>query len=44
MIWFRSFPMLREVTDAYLADLAAKHGARLVTFDQGITHKSVDVI
>ena len=33
-----------EVTDAYLADLAAKHGARLVTFDQAITHKSVDVI
>ena len=33
-----------EVTDFYLADLAVKHGARLATFDQSSTHKSVDVI
>ena len=26
------------------ADLAAKHGARLATFDQAITHPVVDVI
>jgi toxin-antitoxin system PIN domain toxin len=33
-----------EVTDVYLADLAAKHGAKLATFDQGITHPAVVVI
>jgi toxin-antitoxin system PIN domain toxin len=33
-----------EVTDHYLADLAALHGARLATFDQNVTHSSVDVI
>ena len=33
-----------EVTDLYLADLAAKHGARLGTFDQAIKHRAVDVI
>jgi len=33
-----------EVTDGYLADLAAKHGARLGTFDQRISHSAVDVI
>ena len=33
-----------QVTDLYLADLAAKHGARLGTFDQGIKHATVDVI
>jgi toxin-antitoxin system PIN domain toxin len=33
-----------EVTDVYLADLAVKHGARLATFDQSITHTFVDVI
>jgi toxin-antitoxin system PIN domain toxin len=33
-----------EVTDHYLADLAALHGARLATFDQNLTHSSVDVI
>jgi|SRR5665213_1039180 len=32
------------VTDHYLADLAVLHGARLATFDQNITHSSVDVI
>jgi toxin-antitoxin system PIN domain toxin len=33
-----------EVTDQYLADLAAKHGARLATFDHGITHPAVAII
>jgi len=33
-----------KVTDHYLADLAAKHGARLGTFDTSIAHASVDVI
>ena len=33
-----------QVTDLYLADLAAKHGARLGTFDQAIKHIAVDVI
>jgi toxin-antitoxin system PIN domain toxin len=33
-----------EVTDHYLADLAALHGARLATLDQNLTHPSVDVI
>jgi hypothetical protein len=33
-----------EVTDHYLADLAAKHGAKLGTFDQSITHPAVELI
>ncbi len=33
-----------EVTDMYLADLAAKHGARFGTLDQGITHPAAEVI
>ena len=33
-----------EVTDFYLADLAAKHGARLGTFVQGLRHLAADVI
>ena len=33
-----------EVTDHYLADLAAKHGARLGTFDTGIKHAVADAI
>jgi toxin-antitoxin system PIN domain toxin len=33
-----------EVTDHYLADLAALHGIRLATLDQNLTHSSVDVI
>jgi len=33
-----------EVMDLYLANLAAKHGARLGTFDQSITHAAVDLI
>ena len=40
-----SHPKLsEEVTDLYLADLAAKHGARLGTFDQGLPHSAADVI
>jgi len=33
-----------EVTDMYLANLAAKHGARFGTFDQAIAHAAVDLI
>jgi uncharacterized protein len=33
-----------DVTDHYLADLAALHGARLATLDQNVIHSSVDVI
>lgn len=33
-----------EVIDMYLANLAAKHGARFGTFDQTIAHVAVDVI
>jgi toxin-antitoxin system PIN domain toxin len=33
-----------QVTDHYLADLAALHGARLATLDQSVIHSSVDVI
>ena len=33
-----------EVTDFYLANLAARHGARLGTFDQAISHAAVDII
>ena len=33
-----------EVTDHYLADLAALNGARLATLDQNLIHSSVDVI
>jgi toxin-antitoxin system PIN domain toxin len=33
-----------DVTDVYLADLAARHGAILATFDQGMEHESVEVI
>ena len=33
-----------EVTDVYLADLAAKHDAKLATFDKSIAHKAIEVI
>jgi len=33
-----------EVTDHYLADLAALHGAKLATLDRNLNHPSVDVI
>jgi len=32
-----------EVTDQYLADLAAAHGARLATLDQNISRRAVEV-
>jgi toxin-antitoxin system PIN domain toxin len=31
------------VTDMYLAELASKHGAKLATFDGGISHAAVEV-
>lgn len=33
-----------QVTDCYLADLSAKHGFRLATFDENIKHVSVEVV
>jgi toxin-antitoxin system PIN domain toxin len=33
-----------EVTDLYLAELAAKHGLRLATLDRGITHSSAELV
>ena len=33
-----------EVTDIYLADLAAKHGSKLGTMDGGIIHPAVESI
>jgi predicted nucleic acid-binding protein len=33
-----------EVTDHYLADLAAKHGLKLATFDGRIKHPSVELV
>jgi hypothetical protein len=33
-----------EVTDHYLADLAAKHGLKLATFDGDLNHASVELV
>jgi uncharacterized protein len=33
-----------EVTDTYLADLAAKHGLKLGTFDAGINHPAAELV
>jgi len=33
-----------QVTDCYLADLAAKHGMKLATFDEALTHPAVQCI
>lgn len=33
-----------QVTDFYLADLAAKHGMKLATFDEGLTHPAAQTI
>jgi len=33
-----------QVTDHYLADLAAKHGLRFATFDEGMSHPSVELV
>jgi predicted nucleic acid-binding protein len=32
------------VTDFYLADLAAKHGLKLATFDTGIAHSAAELV
>jgi predicted nucleic acid-binding protein len=34
----------QQVTDVYLADLAARHGMRLATFDEALTHPAVQSI
>jgi toxin-antitoxin system PIN domain toxin len=34
----------RQVTDAYLAQLAREHGGRLATFDQGLARLHTDVV
>jgi predicted nucleic acid-binding protein len=34
----------RKTTDIYLADLAAAHGWRLATLDEGISHFAADLI
>jgi toxin-antitoxin system PIN domain toxin len=33
-----------QVTDHYLADLAARHGFKLATFDSQINHPSVELV
>jgi predicted nucleic acid-binding protein len=33
-----------QVTDHYLADLAAKHGVKLATFDAQITHPHAELV
>ncbi|HEY1790139.1 MAG TPA: hypothetical protein VGJ73_18475 [Verrucomicrobiae bacterium] len=33
-----------EVTDHYLADLAARHGFKLATLDRNLKHSSADLI
>ena|SRR6185312_9357518 len=33
-----------RVTDAYLAELAARHKMKLATFDTGVSHGAVEVI
>jgi predicted nucleic acid-binding protein len=33
-----------EVTDSYVADLAAKHGTMLATFDRQMAHKALEII
>ncbi|MDR0627688.1 MAG: hypothetical protein LBG11_10630, partial [Bifidobacteriaceae bacterium] len=33
----------RQVTDAYLAQLARRHGAKFATFDQGAAAQHADV-
>jgi toxin-antitoxin system PIN domain toxin len=33
-----------EVTDHYLADLAAKHGLKLATFDQDLAHPAAEIV
>ena len=33
-----------QVTDHYLADLAAKHGIKFATLDTGIKHAAVELV
>lgn len=33
-----------QVTDFYLADLAAKHGLKFATFDGQIAHSAVELV
>ena len=33
-----------QVTDSYLADLAARHGLKLATFDSGIKHSAAVLV
>ncbi len=41
----KSHPKTSEqVTDLYLADLAAKHGCKLGTLDTGIKHSAVEIV
>lgn len=37
-------PQSNSTTDYYLANLAAAHGLKLATFDQGIAHPAVEAI
>ena len=37
-------PNSKNTTDYYLANLAAAHGLKLATLDQGIAHPAVEVI
>ncbi len=37
-------PTFSQVTDHYLADLAAKHGLKLATLDAGIKHASAELV
>lgn len=40
-----SKPLKAEaLTDNYLADLAARHGAKLATLDSGIKHSAVELV
>jgi hypothetical protein len=40
-----SFPVSsEETTDIYLADLAAKNGARLATLDGGVKHPAAELV
>jgi len=36
--------MSEQVTDYYLADLAAKHGLKLATFDEQLKHPSAELV
>jgi predicted nucleic acid-binding protein len=40
----RGVAVHKQVSDLYLCELAASHGARLATLDQGIQHAAVSLI